>query len=506
MDLTKIKLSEENAVFLRDAILKSMHVDDELRIALVNLIFGLWCKDFPKEDLIEKIDQYTQAIPKELLEKSSLQFESLKASLTESFTEDSLEDFDAKGLIIPLGIIVSIIQIEYVEPLKAENHKEFYKDLTINVENKEFEASLPPTTSKELYDNLISLKKNDQQAILGTLEIESKTYDALYQCLKQNDKESFLTILSEAHVGTVRASKWANAARRFNVIYEDEAFPIMNGLAFNYIYPESTSLAEHAIEGKQVSADELSTFYIEAMTLIKSSTLYYIENALVVPRIGIKLEKVLSHMLPLLEPFTAFDFKERMENSGVDVKYINTEIPSSDAIEEVEEMQQVEVQSTTANVDDQTDSSYHRLPGDSEERRLSAIEEQLSLSKVPTNISSEEIEAFCKLVAMNTCPNDARAIKHFFWNIPNNELHIDSPIKWKSTKVMFVAYLHYAYKDDDLPNGTVEIVKKRFEFKKQPMNIEGYNKSKYEKYYKDIEKRLKLLIGTSLKDEFNNFL
>lgn len=122
--------------------------------------------------------------------------------------------------------------------------------------------------------------------------------------------------------------------------------------------------------------------------------------------------------------------------------------------------------------------------------------ESVSLTDKPTNITTtKNRDAYCKAFASLCKPNAPIFIQHFFWNIGGETLsEFPKQIEWISTKKMFAAYLHYAYKDQDLPKHTEELVKRLFIWgkKKEALDIKGYGLKKYEDCFKDVETAIKL--------------
>lgn len=121
---------------------------------------------------------------------------------------------------------------------------------------------------------------------------------------------------------------------------------------------------------------------------------------------------------------------------------------------------------------------------------LSSVDDLLVLNEVPTYLRKvEDVNAFCAAFANHCEPNDSKIIKKFFWGMGDGIL---SQMVWRSTQVLFVAFVHYAYKDADLPDGTEDKIKKLFVCKGKPINIAGYGKSKYEEHYSKVETELSL--------------
>jgi hypothetical protein len=112
-----------------------------------------------------------------------------------------------------------------------------------------------------------------------------------------------------------------------------------------------------------------------------------------------------------------------------------------------------------------------------------------SLTDKPTTITNiEGIDAFCKAFASNCYPNDPDVVKSFFWNTPVDTY--PEHIVWKATKKLFAAFLHYAYKERDLPKGTEILVKDIFVWRNKPLDIAGYGKDKYSDCYTQVETQI----------------
>lgn len=113
------------------------------------------------------------------------------------------------------------------------------------------------------------------------------------------------------------------------------------------------------------------------------------------------------------------------------------------------------------------------------------------LTNKPSNITDfNEINAFCKVFASYCDPNDPGVVKSFFWNTPVDKY--PKHIEWKAPKKLFVAFLHYAFKDCDLPKDTEILVKDIFVWRNKPLDIAGYGKAKYEGCYDQINTQIGL--------------
>ena len=114
-----------------------------------------------------------------------------------------------------------------------------------------------------------------------------------------------------------------------------------------------------------------------------------------------------------------------------------------------------------------------------------------SLTDKPTYITNiEGIDAFCKAFASNCYPNDPDVVKSFFWNTPVDTY--PEHIVWKATKKLFAAFLHYAYRERDLPKDTEILVKDIFVWRNKPLDIAGYGKDKYSGCYTQVETQIYL--------------
>ena len=114
-----------------------------------------------------------------------------------------------------------------------------------------------------------------------------------------------------------------------------------------------------------------------------------------------------------------------------------------------------------------------------------------SLTAIPTNITKvAEINAFCKAFASYCDPNDLNVVMSFFWKKQLDKY--PKKIVWKAKKKLFAAFLHYAFKDHDLPKDTEILVKDIFVWRDKPLDIAGYGKAKYEGCYDQIRTQIDL--------------
>ena len=114
-----------------------------------------------------------------------------------------------------------------------------------------------------------------------------------------------------------------------------------------------------------------------------------------------------------------------------------------------------------------------------------------SLTAIPEQIEDvKKIDAFCEAFASYCDPNDPNVVKSFIWKKQVDKY--PEKIVWKAKKKLFVAVLHYAFIDEDLPKGTESLVKDIFVWRNKPLDIAGYGKKKYIDCYAQIETQIDL--------------
>ena len=128
----------------------------------------------------------------------------------------------------------------------------------------------------------------------------------------------------------------------------------------------------------------------------------------------------------------------------------------------------------------------------------SQTDKSASLTGIPKIKDVKKINAFCEAFASYCDPNDPNVVKSFIWKKQVDKY--SEKIVWKAKKKLFVAFLHYAFIDEDLPKGTESLVKDIFVWRNKPLDIAGYGKKKYEGCYAQINTQIDLSLEGLMDD------
>lgn len=397
MDFTRIKLSNENIAFWKDAISQSNGlsedekwcclyvlmkkslenaVTDEQRVMIIkddmtsNPCPFYKCEedltldmDFEKFELIiDDIMSDDTIWGKEFALYSILNV-SVEKATTDEFIKrllkyickdngDSYED----GVNFELFLMIYMASSVFAERgigIMQKSLNMFYEDMPIDIEDKEFEDDIAPTISTEFYENLIGIDDIKQRQILGCLGVKSSIFDALYKYLKAGDKASFLELLGEIDI--TRASKWAKGIYRIENFSIERLCPVVKEHINKYIISNPTHHEDTELEEQSFDVNALRTQMEHDITqkvigivLMKSSLEQFREKGGIAHICISELDIIESHLSPILKSCTLTASERDLLislNSDRDIyvkKYINSAIPSNDdAIEEAEEKQQV---------------------------------------------------------------------------------------------------------------------------------------------------------------------
>lgn len=453
MDFTKIKLSNENIAFWKDAISQSNGlsedekwcclyvlmkkslenaVTDEQRVMIIkdnmtsNPCPFYKCEedltldmDFEKFELIiDDIMPDDTIWGKEIALYGILNV-SVENATTDEFIKrflkyickdngDSYEDGVNFELFFMIYMAFSVFAERGIGIMQKSLNM-FYEDMPIDIEDKEFEDDIAPTISTEFYENLIGIDDIKQRQILGCLGVKSSIFDALYKYLKAGDKASFLELLGEIDI--TRASKWAKGIYKIENFSIERIGPVVKEHINKYMisnptHHEDTELEEQSfdVNALRIQMEPDITQKVIGIVQMKSSLEQFREKGWIAHICISELDIIESHLSPILKSCTLTASERdllRSLNSDVDIcakKYINSAIPSNDdATEEAEEMQQEAVQSTTAHVDDQPELSRYKhlpIPFSSNYRgKMAALADKLCVSD-PKFLEENSKEAF----------------------------------------------------------------------------------------------------------------
>ena len=306
------------------------------------------------------------------------------------------------------------------------------------------------------------LSESDVRTLLELAleDCDTNTYGELYSLIRDDNYESFRTNICNVKYSASKVSKIAQAF----CIHDCEITNRLYSKIINDLFQRIKSYNE-----------DFTSNNIQR----KIEDIYYF------PHIVFMLNKVLGLNY---EPVTTFIEEKILEYGFVKgIESLRKPIPSS--LEEllprivcVRQMMLEQYIHDNANISNENANVETPLSASSSGKEV------LSLTEKPTKIITKIDEnAFCKEFASYCTPNKPDVIRSFFWS---DGSVVQPPITWRSNKLRFVAFLHYAYKGRNLPRGTENLVRKVFMCHDKPMDIKGYSSTKYKKYYDEVEKAI----------------